>query len=90
MAINEQKEVTIKDVIQSTLDELKGISIPASIGSTALMNLSVPIARAMSNLEICLQAIEEEAQKHQRAENDLTETPQAPENESPDLEDSDK
>lgn len=61
-------KVTIKDVIQATYNELKRISIPASIGSSALLNLSVPIGRAMSNLEICLQAIEEDARKEQEPE----------------------
>ena len=57
------EKVTIKDVIHSTYSELKAIKIPASIGSNALMELSLPIARAMGNLEACIMAIQEEEAK---------------------------
>lgn len=67
------KEYTIKDVIKATYEELKGIVIPASIGSSGLINLSMPIARAMSNLEICMQAIEDEQKKDEEKE---TNTPE--------------
>lgn len=66
--MNENKNYTIKDIIKTCLQELSTISIPASMGPDALLNLSVPIARTMHNLEICLRAVEEKEREKTEAD----------------------
>ena len=64
----EKQKITIKDVIIATYNELSKITIPASVGPDALVGISMPLARAMGNLNICIQAIEENDQKPQEPE----------------------
>ena len=52
------EKFTIKDVIKTSLNELRSINVPASVGPDNLLNIVIPLARAMHNLEVCLQAEE--------------------------------
>ena len=65
--MNENK-ITIKDLVEEAYKDLTSITIPAKIGADAMLNLSVPIAKAMHNLEICIRAAEiNEQQKAEAA-----------------------
>lgn len=55
--MEKSNKISLKEVIQATYNELRTINVPASIGPDAMMNLSIPIARAMQNLQACLDAI---------------------------------
>lgn len=61
----EKQVVTIKDIILATYKELSQINIPASVGPDALVGISMPLARAMGNLNICVRAIEENEKEPQ-------------------------
>ena len=53
------EQITIKDVIRTSINELRAINIPASIGPDAMLGIAIPLARAMHNLEVCLKTEDE-------------------------------
>lgn len=57
----ETKEMTVKDVLTDVNKVLNGINIPISM----LESIGMPIARAISGISICINAITEEEQKQE-------------------------
>lgn len=57
---NQKQEVTVKDVIDATIRELKSVSIPAYLvqDENLVRAISFPVNRAINNLNVILQAFE--------------------------------
>ena len=62
-------KMTLEELMEMCVNDLKTISIPASIGADNMLNLALPIARVMHNLEIALdKAKAMKAEKEEPAE----------------------
>lgn len=62
------EQMTVKEVIRITMNQLLGISVPRSLNE----QIGVPIDRAIGNLQACLNAIDkaEEEKKEEQPDGD--------------------
>lgn len=60
----EEKQVTLKDLVGMTIDDLKTLSIPASM----LDQFGPPISRALRNLKIIADAFENAEKQQSKTE----------------------
>ena len=63
----ENKTMTLKEVLETTIDILGGISIPAGL----VDQVGIPIRNAMNNLTLCVQAISRENAEEKPEEGEI-------------------
>lgn len=69
--MSNNQEVTIKDVVRATIEELHSVSIPAYLvqDQNLIRSVSFPINRAINNLNAIMMAIGEAEKKKESEEN---------------------
>lgn len=60
MSNTQKQEVTVKDVLEATIRELKNVSIPAYLAQDEMLvrSISFPINRSINNLNLLIQVLE--------------------------------
>lgn len=49
-----ENQMTIDQVLKITVETLEGLKVPVSL----IDDISIPVARAISNIRMCIQAVE--------------------------------
>lgn len=64
--MNENKEITIEQLLRITVQQLNGIAVPIAQIDT----VGLPIRQAINNINICLNAFEKVSQQKTQEESD--------------------
>ena len=59
-----ENQMTIDQVLRITINEMEGLKVPVGL----MDEIGIPIARAISNIRLCIQAVE--ASREQQAQNE--------------------
>ena len=62
--MNEQKQMSVEEVLQLTINNLKGIQVPVELSES----IGVPILRNINNIQLCLNAFHEQKEQKEQEE----------------------
>lgn len=62
--MNEQKQMSVEEVLQLTINNLKGIQVPVELSES----IGIPILRNINNIQLCLNAFHEQKEQNEQEE----------------------
>ena len=62
--MNEQKQMSVEEVLQLTINNLKGIQVPVELSES----VGIPILRNINNIQLCLNAFHEQREQEEQEE----------------------
>lgn len=62
--MNEQKQMSVEEVLQLTINNLKGIQVPVELSES----IGIPILRNINNIQLCINAFHEQREQKEQEE----------------------